>query len=172
MISTAQFQLFTLWSGYATLALAALTLLAWLLKWGFRFRLVGITGFMGVLTGGLFGLSLGLFVRPNIPGAVRYVRAFDTGATLVVIAVPPTITESEVDATLRQAAIDLYSPGRLATGDNKMTIRARAVLHPEPGVSQLVYVGQIRRSLANREDNEATVEIFKDQLAQLPKPLA
>jgi hypothetical protein len=172
MISAEQFQLFALWSGYATIALGLLTGLAWILKWGIRFRLVGITGFMGVLTGGLVGLGLGLFIRPEIPGAVHYTRAFDTGATLVVIAVPPTVTESEVAATLRQAAIDMYSPGRLATGDNKMLIRARTVLHPEPGVSKLTYLGQIRRSLAEREDPEAVVEIFKDQLAQLPRPTA
>ncbi len=172
MISTEQFQLFALWSGCATIALGILTGLAWVLKWGIRFRLVGVTGFTGVLTGGLFGLSLGLFIRPEIPGAVHYTRAFDTGATLVVIAVPPTVTESEVEATLRQAAIDMYSPGRLATGDNKMLIRARTVLHPKPGVSQLAYLGQIRRSLGEREDPNAAIELFKDQLAQLPKPTA
>ena len=172
MISAEQFQLLALWSAYATLALGILTGLGWLFKWGFRFRLVGITGFMGVLTGGLLGLSLGLFIRPAIPGAVHYTRAFDTGATVVVIAVPPTVTESEVEATLRQAAIDMYSPGRLATGDSKMLIRARTVLHPAPGVSKLAYLGQIRRSLGERDDPDAQVEIFKDQLAQLPKPTA
>lgn len=172
MISSEQFQLFALWSGYATIALALLTGLGWFLNWGIRFRLVGITGFMGVLTGGLLGLGLGLFIRPEIPGAVRYTRAFDTGATLVVIAVPASVTADEVTATLQQAAIDLYSPGRLATGDNKMLIRARAVLHPEPGISKLVYVGQIRRSLSLREDPDAAVEIFADQLAQLPKSAA
>jgi Protein of function (DUF2518) len=172
MISSEQFQLLALWSGCATIALLLITVLGWLLKWGIRFRLVGITGFMGVLTGGLFGLGLGLFIRPVIPGALHYTRAFDTGATVVVIAVPPTSTATEVEATLQQAAIDLYSPGRLAAGDTKMLIRARAVLHPQPGVSKLVYVGQIRRSLALRDDPDAVVEIFQDQLAQLPKPLA
>jgi hypothetical protein len=169
MFSTEQLQQYALWSGYATLAFAGLTLLSWILKWGFRFRLVGVTGFMGVLTGGLLGLSLGLFVRPVIPGAIHYSRVYDSGATLVVIAVPPTVTAAETEATLQQAAIDLYSPGRLATGDNKMMIRARTVVHPKPGVSQLVYVGQVRRSLGVRDDDQAEVTVFSDVLAQLAR---
>ncbi|QZZ21323.1 Ycf51 family protein [Leptothermofonsia sichuanensis E412] len=168
-MSTEQLLTFARWSGYFTLFCAALTGLGWILKWGIRFRLVGVTGFMGVLTGGLFALSLGLYSRPDIPGAVRYWRVFDTGSTQVVITVPNTITESELDATLRQAASKLFSPGRMSQGEEFITIRARTVLHPEPGVTQPLYLGQVKRSLLNREDNTPIVEIFSDKLAQLPK---
>lgn len=168
-MSTEQLLTFARWSGYFTLFCAALTGLGWILKWGIRFRLVGVTGFMGVLTGGLFALSLGLYSRPDIPGAVRYWRVFDTGSTQVVITVPNTITESELDATLRQAASKLFSPGRMSQGEAFITIRARTVLHPEPGVTQPLYLGQVKRSLLNREDNTPIVEIFADKLAQLPK---
>lgn len=168
-MSTEQLLTFARWSGYFTLFCAALTGLGWILKWGIRFRLVGVTGFMGVLTGGLFALSLGLYSRPDIPGAVRYWRVFDTGSTQVVITVPNTITQSELDATLRQAASKLFSPGRMSQGEEFITIRARTVLHPEPGVTQPLYLGQVKRSLLNREDNTPIVEIFADKLAQLPK---
>lgn len=168
-MSTEQLLTFARWSGYFTLFCAVLTGLGWILKWGIRFRLVGVTGFMGVLTGGLFALSLGLYSRPDIPGAVRYWRVFDTGSTQVVITVPNTITESELDATLRQAASKLFSPGRMSQGEEFITIRARTVLHPEPGVTQPLYLGQVKRSLLNREDNTPIVEIFADKLAQLPK---
>jgi Protein of function (DUF2518) len=161
-----------LWSGYFTLFCAALMILSWVLKWGTRFRLVGITGFMGVLTGGLFALGLGLHDRPQIPGAVKYVRVFDSGASQVVIVVPPTITETTLDATLQQAAIDLYSTGRLAQGAPTMTIRARAVLHPKPGVSQPVYVGQVKPSLASPTDQAGIVEIDRQQLELLSKSSA
>mgnify|MGYP000072158221 CR=1 FL=1 len=159
------------WSGYFTLFCAALMLLGLVSKWGIRFRLVGITGFMSVLTGGLFALGLGLHDRPQIPGAVKFVRVFDSGASQVVIVVPPTITETQLDATLRQAAVDLYSTGRLSQGDATMTIRARAVLHPEPGVSQPVYLGQIKPSLASPTD-QPIVELDQEQLARLPQPSA
>jgi hypothetical protein len=130
-----------------------------------------VTGFMTVLTGGLFALSLGLYTRPDVPGAVRYSRVFDTGSTQIVIAVPPEISETELDATLRQAASKLFSPGRLSPKEQFLTIRARTVLHPKPGLSQPLYLGQVKRSLTSRENNDIAVEIFQDKLAQLPKPI-
>lgn len=172
MFTPADFLTYTQWSGIATIAFAALTLLSFLLKWGLRFRLVGVTGFMLVLTSGLFGLSLVPFTRTVIPGAVRYSTVYDSGATQVVIAVPPTISVSELDATLRQAASDLFSPGRLSRGGEQLTIRARTVLHPEPGLSEPLYLGQVRRSLFNREDDQMTIELIPDSLAKLPAPAA
>jgi hypothetical protein len=171
MLTPADFLTYTQWAGIATLALAALTLLSFLLKWGVRFRLVGVTGFMVVLTSGLFGLSVVPFSRTVIPGAIRFTTVYDSGAAQVVIAVPPTITASELDATLRQAASDLFSPGRLSRGEDKLTIRARTVLHPEPGLSEPLYLGQVRRSLFNREDAQITIEINPDSFAKLPTPI-
>jgi hypothetical protein len=172
MFSTEQLQTYTLWSGYLTIFLAALALLGWMLKWGIRFRLIGITGFMGVLTGGLFALSLGLYTRPTIPNAVRFSRIFDMGGTDVVISVAPNITETQLRATLQQAAADLYSSGRLSQGTDKMTIRLRTVIHPEPGLSKLIFLGQVRRSLGSRTDPNPEIEIYADRLAELPKPVA
>lgn len=160
------------WAGILTLVCAALTVLAFILKWGIRFRLVGVTSFMGVLTGGLFALNLGLFTRPAIPGAIRYSVIYDNGASLVAIAIPPQITESELEATLRQAAGDLFSYGRTSQTGSQMTIRARTILHPEPGISQPLYLGQVKRSLASREDDQLEIEIYSDKFAQLPKPTA
>ncbi|HEY9616402.1 MAG TPA: Ycf51 family protein [Microcoleaceae cyanobacterium] len=168
-MSPNQLLTFAQWSGYFTLFCAAVAGLAWFLKWGFRFRLVGVTGFMGVLTAGLFALSLGLYTRPEIPGAVRFSLVYDTGASETVIAVPPQITETELNATLQQAAADLFSSGRLSQGRDKMVIRARTVLHPATGVSQPIYLGQAERSLYNREDGQMKITIFRDRLAQLPK---
>lgn len=172
MFSTEQLLTYTRWSGYLTLFFAALAVLGWLLKWGIRFRLVGVTGFMMVLTGGIFALSLGLYNRPTIPDAVHFSRVFDTGGSELVIAIPPDLTETQLRATMQQAAADLYSPGRLSQGTDKMTIRVRTVLHPEPGVSQPLYLGQIRRSLFSRKDDNPEIEIFSEQLAKLPKATA
>ncbi|MBD1846187.1 Ycf51 family protein [Cyanobacteria bacterium FACHB-63] len=172
MFETAQLIEKTQWLGIATIAFAVLTIVAFLFKWGIRFRLVGVTGFTAVLTGGVFALSLGLYNRPNIPGNVHYSRVFDAGAAQVVIAVPPTITESQLEATLKQAAIDIFSFGRLGQGSNQMTIRARTILHPEKGISQPLYLGEIQRSLAMREDENATIKLYRENLAQLPQPAA
>lgn len=172
MLTTDDFLKFSQWAGIFTLVCSALAVLGFILKWGIRFRLVGATGFMLVLTGGLFALSLVPLTRQVIPGAVRYSRIFDNGGTQVVIGLPPQITQSQLEATLRQAASDLFSYGRLALSENRLTIRARTVLHPEPGVSQPLYLGQVKRSLATRKDDQMALEIFQENFAQLPKPTA
>ena len=171
MLTTNDFLMAGKWAGILTLGCAALTLIAFVFKWGFRFRFVGATGFMGVLTGGLFALGLGLFSHTTIPGAIRYSVVFDNGANLASIALPPTITKSELDATLRQAAADLFSYGRLS-GSNSLVIRARTMIHPEAGVSQPLVLGEVRQSLMNREDDNLSVNIFSENLAKLPQPTA
>lgn len=168
MPTTEDFLVAAQWSGIFTLAMGGLAVLGWLLKWGIRFRLVGVTGFMAVLSVGLFALGLVPFTRTVIPGAVRFSTVYDSGATQAVIAVSSDINESQLDATLRQAASNLFSPGRLGQGQTQLTIRARAVIHPEPGVSQPLYLGEIRRSLTTRNDDAMVVTIDADAFAKLP----
>lgn len=172
MPSTSDFFIVGQWLGYTTLAFGALAILGFVLKWGIRFRLVGVTGFMAVLTGGVFTLSLVPFTRTVVPGAIRFSTVYDSGATQAVIAVPPTVTESELEATLRQAASDLFSPGRLGRDQKQLTIRARAVIHPEEGISQPLYLGEIKRSLFEREDDQMELTLYPERLAQLPTPSA
>lgn len=172
MPTTADFLTFAQWAGIATLAGGVISILGFIFKWGIRFRLVGITGFMGVLTVGLFGLSVAPVTRTVIPGAVRFSLVYDNGATQTVIAVPSSVTQSELEATLRQAASDLYSYGRMGGVDNQLTIRARTIIHPEPGVSKPLFLGQAKRSLAARNDEQMVIDIFPESFAQLPKPTA
>ncbi|HBB35416.1 MAG TPA: hypothetical protein DDZ80_03540 [Cyanobacteria bacterium UBA8803] len=169
MPTTADFLTYTQWAGIFTLVCGLFSILGFIFKWGIRFRLVGITGFMGVLTGGLFALSLVPLTRTVIPGAVHFSLVYDNGGNQAVIVVPQEITASELDATLRQAASDLFSYGRLGGPDNYLTIRARTIIHPEPGVSKPLVLGQVKRSLAQRDDEEMAIEIYSDRLAQLPK---
>ena len=173
MPTTADFLNYAQWVGFTTLACAAITVLAFILKWGIMFQLVGVTGLIGVVTGGLFALGLVPLTRTVIAGAVRFSVVYDTGGTQAVISVPPQISESELEATLRQAASNLYSFGRLGRGDDdQLTIRARTTIHPDSGVSQPLYLGKIRRSLSNRNDDQMAIEIYEEKLAQLPKSAA
>jgi Protein of function (DUF2518) len=157
MPTTTDFLLAAKWAGILALVCGAMTVIGFIFQWGIRFRLVGVTGFMLVLTGGLFSLGLVPFSRTTIPGAVRFSTVYDTGATQAIITVPPQITEDELTATLRQAAYDLFSPGRLSRGENQLTIRARTILHPEPGVSKPLYLGEIKRSLFVRDDEQLQI---------------
>ena len=173
MLSTSDFLQYTQWSVILTLVFAAVAVLGFILKWGIRFRLVGATGFMLVLTAGLFALSLVPLSRAVIPGAVKYSLIYDNGSTQTVITTSPQITPRELEATLRQAASNLYSYGRLGRqGENQLTIRARTIIHPEPGISVPLYLGEVKRSLTSREDPEMALEIYQEKFAQLPKPTA
>ncbi len=172
MLTTANFLTFAQWAGILTLVSGVIAVLGFIFKWGVRFRLVGVTGFLGVLTAGLFALGLVPFTRTVIPGAIHFSVVYDTGSNQTVIAVPPSITQSELEATLRQAASDLFSYGRLGGVDNQLTIRARTIVHPEPGVTKPLFLGQVKRSLATRNDEQMVINIYPESFAQLPKPTA
>ncbi len=167
MFSPEQFLQATGWVAIATLALGAITAIAFIVKWGLRFRLVGATGLMGVLTVGLLGLSFQPFVRTAIPGAVPYETVFDSGSSQIVIKVPDTITATELEATLQQAASNLFKASRLGgSGSNVPTIRARTIVH-KPGVSELVYVGQVTSDAPKLADSGLPeVKIFPEQLTK------
>jgi Protein of function (DUF2518) len=168
MFSPSDFQTYAQWTGIAALVLAALTGLGFVFKWGLRFRMVGATGFTIVLLVGLLTLSVVPITRTTVPGAVRFTTVFDSGSTQAVIVVPPTITADELTATLKQAASDLFLVGRLGRRDEKLVVRARTVLHPSEGLSQPLYLGQVKRSLYLREDEQMEIELYPQALAKLP----
>jgi Protein of function (DUF2518) len=156
------------YSAIATIAMALLMIIGLVAKWGFRFRLVGVTGFLMVLTVGLFGLGLGFAPRSALPGASRYSLIYDNGNSQVVIAVPDAhLTYEQTEATLRQAANDLYSYGRGGGTDGKMHVRLRTIAHPQPGLSEPLYLGEIARTLTNRSQPKFDIKIDRQQLAKL-----
>lgn len=158
------------WSAIATVITLIIAVLAFILGWAWRFRLVGATSFMGVLTLGIVALGLGLFPHAEIPGAVRYTLVYDNGANQAVVAVNPDIEESAIEPTLLQAATDLYSYGRTGTaGNDQFTVKLRTVIHPQTGVSQPVYLGTAKRSLIARGENDIDIEVFSQNLSKLPK---
>ncbi|PSR13144.1 hypothetical protein C8255_25690 [filamentous cyanobacterium CCP3] len=152
MLSPDDFLVATQWAGLGTLALALLAGLAFGFKWGIRFRLVGATGFAAVLTVGLLGLSFEPFTRTAVPGAIPYTTVYDSGASQIVIAVPDTISPETLDATLRQAASNLFKPYRLGLPGQVATIRARTIAHEPDGISKLVYLGQIQPNPKGSEE--------------------
>ncbi|WP_019506903.1 Ycf51 family protein [Pleurocapsa sp. PCC 7319] len=156
------------WSAVATILCLIVAILSFIVGWGFRFRLVGVTSFMGVLTAGIFALGLGLFPHTEIPGAARYSLIYDNGANQAVVAVPPDIEISAIEPTLLQAASNLYSYGRTGVGgNNQFTVKLRTVLHPQPGVSQPLFLGEAKRSLITRGDEEIEINVFSDNLTKL-----
>lgn len=157
------------WSGIVTIICLITAIVAFIAGWGLRFRLVGVTSFMGLLTAGIFTLGLSFTPRTEIPGAVRYTLVYDNGSNLAVIAVPSEIAKSAIEPTVHQAANDLYSYGRTgANGQNRFTVEIRTIIHPQPGVSIPLYLGAAERSLASRNDDNIQIETFSQNIAQLP----
>jgi hypothetical protein len=169
MITTAEFFKYFQWSGIATLAFAAITVLALILKWGFQYRLVGATGFMAVITVGLLGLSFVPIVHSNVPGALHYSVIYDNGSDRATIAVATPISEAGLDATLRQAAANLYSYGRSGQVDRQLKIRARTIVHPQPGISEPLVLGEVIRSLGGGEDGELAIQIDRTNLSKVAR---
>ena len=158
------------WSGYTAIGFLVLTIVAFIAGWGFRFRLVGVTSFMMVLTAGIFSLYLGLFTHVEIPGAVRYSLIYDNGANHAVVAVAPDITKDAIEPTLRQAAADLNSYGRTGTnGNDTFTIGLRTVVHPKEGVSEPLFLGEVTRSLAVRDDSNIKIKVFSQNVKKLSR---
>ena len=157
------------WSGIVTIVCLVVAIASFIAGWSFRFRLVGVTGFMGVLTVGIFALGLSLVPHAEIPGAVRYSLVYDTGANQAVVAVPTDIEKSAIEPTLVQAVTDLYSYGRTgAGGNNRFTVKLRTVLHPQTGISQPLYLGEATRSLIDRSNEDIKINIYSENIAQLP----
>lgn len=154
----------TKWMGFATIAFAALSALAFVVKWGIRFRLVGTTGFCGVLTAGLFGLSFQPLVATTVEGAVPYTTVFDSGASQLVIAVPETITNEQLEATLQQAAINSFNPSQLGGVGQTPRIRARTIVHRDPGISDLLYLGQVNPDA--QSESGYNITLSKSELAR------
>ena len=161
MFSTEQLVLVAQGLAIAMVIFGAVTTLAFIANWGFRFRMVGVTSFTGVLAGGALGLSLALYQRPMIPNAQAFVRVYDRSAGQLVISVNPKMTPEQLEATLKQAAIDLSSPGR-SSADGMITVRARVLVHTEPGLTQPLYVGVAVRSLDSKRDDVENIQVQVD----------
>ncbi len=156
--------------GLFVLAVTLLTGIAFAQKWGFRFRMVGITAFSVVLTVGLFALSLAPIVPAEVEGAAPYTVVFDRYGPEVAIAVSPDITRDQLAATLTKAGQNLAVPGRTGQGGTELTVWARTIVHPRPGVSAPVYLGTLRRSLQRGPDPNATLTLNPEGWARLQGP--
>jgi len=97
----------------------------------------------------------GLVPPAGYKAAARYEPVFDRGGNLAVIAVKPDVTPEALEKTMRQALVDLGSPGRSIGSDGVFRILARTVVHPRPGVSRLLTVATLERNSRNEKGEPA-----------------
>jgi len=155
--------------GIFVLVCALITGLAVAFNWSWRYRMVGATLFSVVLVVGLFSLSFEPITRTATQGSVPFKLVYDRFGPQATIAVAPTITPEQLQATLHQASNNLFSSGRNNQGESQLTIYARTVVHLRDGLSKPLYLGFVKRSMTLRDDPNVEVKIFTDKFAELPQ---
>nr|YP_009546024.1 hypothetical protein Ycf51 [Glaucocystis incrassata]ASQ40085.1 hypothetical protein Ycf51 [Glaucocystis incrassata] len=121
------------------------TILSFFKKWSSRFQLIGVTLFSMLLSIAFFFLTIIPLKHGTLLNSSKYNVVYDNGSTQIIITVPLPITQIELQQTLKQAANDLWSPGRLTNQHKWLSIKARTFptnnnnrnLNP-------IYLGEIR----------------------------
>jgi len=130
------------WLGWTGLGLSLLTVLAFLAKWGLRFRLVGVSSFTLLLAVSCWAFGVSYKPPVVVEGAIRAPVVFDNGTDLVVAQAPAELEPATVRATLEQLAGNLRSAGR---GSGTVKVRLRAFETMGEGISRPVILGETVR---------------------------
>ena len=133
--------------------LLLVTVLGFLLRWGIRFRLVGVTSFTVLLSLSCLAFAVSYAPRAVVEGAVSVPVVFDNGSDLVIAAAPADLPEAAFRPTVEQVALNLRGSGR--HGDNGLVhVRLRRVEAQGDGIDRPVILAQADRSL---RDGSVTV---------------
>jgi hypothetical protein len=138
------------WLGAASGVLALITIAGYLLRWGVRFRLVGITSFTALLAVSCLAFAVSYRPRVMVEGAVSVPVVFDNGAELVVAAAPADLAAAAATPSAEQVARNLRGNGR-QSDDASVVVRLRRVELVAPGLSQPVILAEVRRDLMTGE---------------------
>jgi hypothetical protein len=130
--------------------LALVTITAFLLRWGVRFRLVGITSFTVLLALSCLAFAVSYRPRVTVEGAVSVPVVFDNGAELVVAAAPADLAAAAATPSAEQVARNLRGNGR-QSDDAIVRVRLRRVDTVAPGLSRPVILAEVRRDLMTGE---------------------
>ena len=132
----------TPWLVYSGLIFVALTFIAFLAQWGFRFRLVGISSFILLLAVSSWAFDVSYTRTVVVKGAIRVPIVFDNGKNLVVAQAPQDISSSAIQPTLEQVAANIRSSGR---GGLSVQVRLRQLRHLEEDVSEPIIIAEMER---------------------------
>jgi hypothetical protein len=138
------------WLGAASGVLAVITIAGYLLRWGVRFRLVGITSFTALLALSCLAFAVSYRPRVMVEGAVSVPVVFDNGAELVVAAAPADLPATAAAPSAEQVARNLRGNGR-QSDDAIVRVRLRRVESVAPGLSRPVVLAEVRRDLVTGE---------------------
>ena len=123
---------------------AVLTAIAFVARWGFRFRLVGVTSFTLLLAVSCWAFGVSYTPPVVVDGAVRAPIVFDNGNDLVVAQVPADLAPTTVQATLEQLEGNLRGSGR---SSSTVLVRLRGIQPEGDGLGRPVILGEVSKTL-------------------------
>ena len=134
----------TKWLAWGGSGLGVLTVLAYLFRWGIKFRLTGITIFTLLLSAscGAFDQSY----RPpfNVDGYKYAPIVYDNGFDLVVAQASNDFPEEAIKPTLLQIAGNLKGGGRNGA---QVKVRLRKIESAGNGISEPIVLGEVINDL-------------------------
>jgi len=140
------------WLGVASAVLLVLTVVAFLVRWGIRFRLVGITSFTVLLSLSCLAFAVSYTPRQLVEGAISVPVVFDNGSDLVIAAAPAQMSPEAYGPSVQQVALNLRGSGR---GTQRVEVRLRRV-EPKGDGSDVPVV--LATAVRNLDDGTVTLK--------------
>ena len=131
------------WLAWGGAALSALTIVAFIARWGLRFRLVGVSSFTLLLAASCWAFSVSYTPTVKVDGALRVPVVFDNGDDLVVAQAGIDFPPEAVAPTLEQLASNVRPGGRSSA---VVSVRLRQLQPAGDGASKAVILGELERS--------------------------
>lgn len=129
----------TIWLAKGGVALLGLTLIAFIARWGIRFRLVGVSSFTLLLSVSCWAFGLSYTPRVQVDGALRAPIVFDNGDDLVVAQAQADFPNEAIEPTLKQLAVNVRPGGRTSP---EVTVRLRQLQPAGEGATRPVILGE------------------------------
>lgn len=138
------------WLGAASGVLVLLTVAGFSLRWGIRFRLVGVTSFTALLAISCVAFAISYTPRITISGAVVAPVVYDSGADLVIAQARADLPREAWGPTALQVASNLRGGGRVSP-DGLVRVRLRRIEPSGPDSGTPVVLAEAVRNLASGE---------------------
>ena len=132
------------WLAWSGLGLSVLTVIAFVTRWGLRFRLVGVSSFTFLLAVSCWAFSISYSPRVRVEGALQVPIVYDNGTDLVVAQASSDFADGAIAPTLDQIAANLRPGGR----NREVRVRLRQLQAVREGTSRPVVLGETKRDFS------------------------
>ncbi len=143
----------TKWLAWGGSGLGILTILAYLFRWGIKFRLTGITIFTLLLSASCWAFEQSYTPPYNVEGYKYAPIVYDNGFDLVVAQASDDFPEEAIHPTLLQIASNLKGGNRNGA---QVKVRLRKIEPAGDGISKPIILGEVINDLKESKIIELT----------------